>query len=353
MLPNKRAKAFFQAVVSLLIVLVLVVILEVLAHPPVPANPPVLAAVSQAQPSSTAERKITSPAPARSLTLPSPLATATFNRQGEQTATSVPTLELTQVPQPTVTLDPAVDWTSLPVIPAVSETARAIYQRGLALGNNPNAFSKVGDCNALSIRYLTYFDGTPASTNYNLESFSSLQEIIDQFSGSFKRESQAVGDGFNTSAILSPFRADPNFCDLSESPLECEYRIQKPSFALITIGTDDYLKPADFEDNLRKIVEITINYGIVPILATKADNANQLNYNPIIAAVAAEFDVPLWNLWLAQQSLPEQGLLDNVHPTGTFAAFDFTAANLETYGWPVRNLTALQVLEAVWLGVTQ
>ncbi len=353
MQPNNRAKAFLQAVVSFLIVLVLVVILEVLAHPPAPGNPQGLAAFSQAPASPTAEIKMTDPPPVRSPARSSPLSATAAGGQGVQTATPLSTLEPTRVPQPTVTQDLAVDWTSLPVIPAVSETARAIYQRGLAMGNHPNAFSKVGDCNALSTRYLTYFDGTPASTYYNLESFSSLQEIIDQFSGSFKRESQAVGDGFNTSAILSPFRADPNFCDLSESPLECEYRIQRPSFALITIGTDDYLKPADFEDNLRKIVEITVNNGIVPILATKADNANQLNYNPIIAAVAEEFDVPLWNLWLAQQLLPEQGLLDNVHPTGTFAAFDFTPSNLETYGWPVRNLTALQVLEAVWQGVTQ
>jgi hypothetical protein len=240
---------------------------------------------------------------------------------------------------------------SFPIIPAITDTTRQIYQKGLALGNNPNAFSKVGDCNTLSPRFLTYFDETPASNFYNLEAFSDLKQVISHFSGSFKRESLAVGDGFNTSAILSPFRADLNFCEVSESPLECEYRLHKPSFALIVIGTDDYLKPADFEDNVRQIVEITINDGVVPILATKADDANQLNYNPIIAKVAEEYDVPLWNLWLAQQPLPEHGLLDNVHPTGTFAAFDFSASNLGTYGWPVRNLTALQVLEAVWQGV--
>ena len=263
----------------------------------------------------------------------------------------VPTASPTQAPQPTPTLGPN-DWMNLPIIPTVSKTAILIYQKGLALGNNPNAFSKVGDCNSLSTRFLTYFDGDPA-TYYNLEAYSNLQPAISQFSGSFKRVSQAVGDGFNTSAVLSPFRADPNNCKAGESPLSCEYRIQKPSFAFIAIGTDDYLTPDKFEANLRQILDTAINLGIVPILATKADNANQLNYNPIIAKVALEYDIPLWNLWRAMNPLPGQGMEDNIHPSGTFAAFDFSSENLSKYGWPMRNLTALQVLDAVWRGVAQ
>ncbi len=336
--------------VTLLIVLVLVVIIEVIAHFPASGFPEGKEPDRQPLPSPTAEIK----ALAQGKALP-PTATPASPRPSVQKtlpAAPVFTDDPTQPPQFTRTLNPAEEWMSLPVIPVISDTAREIYQKGLALGNDPNAFSKVGDCNALSVRFLTYFDGTPASTYYNLESFSYLQGVIDQFNGSFKRESLAVGDGFNTSAILSPFRADPNYCDLSESPLECEYRIHKPSIALITIGTDDYLKPADFKDNLRKIIEITINDGIVPILATKADNANELDYNPIIASLAAEYNIPLWNLWLAQQPLPDQGLLDNVHPTGTWAAFDFSPSNLTTFGWPVRNLTALQVLDTVRQGVT-
>jgi hypothetical protein len=339
--------------ITLLIVLVVVVVFEVMAHPGNPAAgvPEVPLATLQKQPSLTVEQR--SPSPTKTVP-PTPLASSASPEPSAQVIpfpTSIPTNDPTQFSPLAPTRDPNEDWMSFPIIPAITDTTRQIYQKGLALGNNPNAFSKVGDCNTLSPRFLTYFDETPASNFYNLEAFSDLKQVISHFSGSFKRESLAVGDGFNTSAILSPFRADLNFCEVSESPLECEYRLHKPSFALIVIGTDDYLKPADFEDNVRQIVEITINDGVVPILATKADDANQLNYNPIIAKVAEEYDVPLWNLWLAQQPLPEHGLLDNVHPTGTFAAFDFSASNLGTYGWPVRNLTALQVLEAVWQGV--
>jgi len=61
----------------------------------------------------------------------------------------------------------------------------------------------------------------------------------------------------------------------------------------------------------------------------------------------------LWNLWRALNPLPGGGLDDNEHPSGTFAAFDFSTDNLSKYGWPMRNLTAMEVLNAVWRGVTQ
>ncbi|MBI5961421.1 MAG: hypothetical protein HY866_21960, partial [Chloroflexi bacterium] len=46
-------------------------------------------------------------------------------------------------------------WQTRPVIPAVSETAREIYARGLAAGNNPQAFSKVGDCQNVEAYFLS------------------------------------------------------------------------------------------------------------------------------------------------------------------------------------------------------
>jgi len=283
------------------------------------------------------------------LYFPFPQSTQPVVKQAGPRRATQPTATSSVQPSPALGPD---DWMNLPVVPTISKTAIEIYQKGLALGNNPKAFSKVGDCNSLSVRFLTYFDGDPA-TYYNLESYKNLQPVIDQFNGSFKRVSQAVGDGYNTSAILSPFRADPYTCNGGESPLACELRLHNPSFVFIAIGTDDYLTPAKFEANLRQVLDTAINFGVVPILATKADNVNQLNYNPIIARVAQEYDIPLWNLWRALNPLPGGGLDDNEHPSGTFAAFDFSTDNLSKYGWPMRNLTAMEVLNAVWRGVTQ
>ena len=362
---NNRQKTFLQVLLTIVIVLVLVIAFELLSQSAKPGDPGVLAANPQVAISETADLST----PAFAGILPTTLAptlarpdsndpeaqavSPTRNTPEVLTATPLSMDDPNITAQPTPTLYPGNSWTSLPIIPAISSTTRQIYQKGLALGNNPNAFSKVGDCNSLSVRFLTYFDKEPAADYYNLESYTNLLPVIDVFRGSFKRESLAVGDGFNTSAILSPFRADPQSCETTESPLECEYRVHKPGFAFIIIGTDDYLKLDKFEANVRKIVEISIERGVVPILATKADTANQLDYNPILARVAEEYGVPLWNLWLAHEPLPYHGLADNMHPNGEFAAFDFSAANLAAWGWPVRNLTALQMLDAVWQGVSQ
>ncbi len=361
--PKNRSAAFLHVALSLFIVLALVIALELLSRSFNSNKSGALASLPQATPTITAEIITATPArllpPTRTPMLARPgssypkIPSSTPALKGQDLQPPTSTSEPNQSSLPTATLDPENAWMALPVIPEISDATRAIYHKGLELGNKPNAFSKVGDCNSLSARFLTYFDGIPADAYYNLEAYYYLQRVIDHFSGSFKRQSQAVGDGFNTSAILAPFRADPYICQGGESPLKCEYRLYRPSFAFILVGTDDYLTPDKFEANLREMIETTVDLGIVPILATKADDVNQLNYNPIIAQVAQDYGIPLWNIWLAQQSLPYHGLEDNMHPSGTFAAFDFTESNLNRYGWPVRNLTALQVLDAVWQGVSQ
>ncbi|MDO8753959.1 MAG: hypothetical protein Q7J80_08715, partial [Anaerolineales bacterium] len=88
--------------------------------------------------------------------------------EGESTS-SVAVVEITEVateaseltgtpttaPRPTLAAD---EWKTLPIVPAISDTARVIYQRGLEMGNNPNAFSKVGDCQTSTDFFLVDFD---------------------------------------------------------------------------------------------------------------------------------------------------------------------------------------------------
>jgi hypothetical protein len=63
-----------------------------------------------------------------------------------------------------------------------------------------------------------------------------------------------------------------------------------------------------------------------------------------------EYDLPLWNFWLALQPLPDHGLQpDDAHITWGYNLFD-EPLEMER-GWPIRNLTALQSLDAVWRGL--
>jgi hypothetical protein len=98
----------------------------------------------------------------------------------------------------------------MPVIPIVSAAARRIYADGQTLGNNPRAFSILGDCLSLPN---TLFDRYGQPGRYNLGDYAYLQPVIDYFLESFQRQSISLGDGFNTAAVLSPLRADPKQCE--------------------------------------------------------------------------------------------------------------------------------------------
>jgi len=258
----------------------------------------------------------------------------------------------TAAPRPTLAAD---EWKTLPIVPTISDTVRAIYQRGLEMGNNPNAFSKVGDCQTNTDFYLVDFDHTD---RYSLgKEYAYLQGIIDYYQGSFSRTSLAMRDGFNVAAVLTPLRADPKKCEKGESPLACEYRSYNPSVALISLETNFNGRTSeDYGKYMRQIVEYTIEQGIVPILGTKADNKEGDNsINAEIAKIANEYDIPMWNFWAAAHLLPNHGfdigLNDGFHLSFSRNFFD-EPKNMRN-AWPWRNLTALQVLDAVRRGLQE
>ena len=242
---------------------------------------------------------------------------------------------------------PGSSWKTNPIIPDLSLRAFEIYQNGLALGSNPHAFSKVGDGEIASNWFLNIYALKPE--NYNLGPHSELAAVIDYFAGSFARMSLAARVGFNTTRILDPLFAMNDVCEVEETPLECELRHHRPSFAIISLGTNQVWTPELFETELRQIVEICIRRGVLPILSTKGDNLEGDHHiNVIIADVAREYEIPLWNFWLAIQSLPDQGLqLDGEHLT--WAENDFSDPEVMSHAWPNRNLTALKLLQRLML----
>jgi len=285
---------------------------------------------------STASPTITQPA-----TTAIPAITDTSTPELPETETITPAPSLT----PSPTFDPAA-WTALPVMPQLDERVKAIYQRGQELGNDPRAFSKIGDCGSTPAWFLGDFDR--GEKYYSLGDYQNLKDVIQAFQGSYGRTSLAAKSGFNASSIFAPIWADRAQCLPNESPLACEYRVHKPAFAFIMLGSNDVWHQEDFEPQLRKIIEFSIKNGVVPILSTKADNLEGDNtINATIARLAMEYGVPLWNYWQAVQPLQDAGLQeDQVHITWGPNRFDDPMVMKK--GWPVRNLTALQVLEAVW-----
>jgi hypothetical protein len=243
------------------------------------------------------------------------------------------------------------NWQNFPIIPEPNaERLGQIYQRGLELGNNPQAFSKVGDCGSTPAWFLGDFDSGPRF--YRLGEHNDLEEVIQEFQGSYGRTSLAAKSGFNASSIFSLLWANREICQSDETPLACEYRVHKPSFAFIMLGSNDVYHQDSFEPQMRRIIEYSIENGVIPILSTKADNLEgDDSLNATIVRLAVEYELPLLNYWRAVQPLPNQGLQeDEVHITWGPNRFD--DQEVMRKGWPWRNLTALQALDAVWRAAT-
>ena len=142
----------------------------------------------------------------------------------QEIPTPTPIIEARRLPE---------QWREWPVIPELTGRELSIYQLGLTLGNDPTHFSKVGDCQAIKDVLMGIYD---KPDRYLLATDQShLQESIDNFSGSFDRDGQGVRGGYNAAAVLSPFWADPEACNPGETPIECEYRLHKPSFVIISL----------------------------------------------------------------------------------------------------------------------
>lgn len=237
----------------------------------------------------------------------------------------------------------------MPVIPVVSNTARELYRGGQADGNDPHAFSKIGDGEIAAEWFLAAFD--MGEDYYNLGPYQNLIPMIEHFDGSFGRIGMAARRGFNTERILDPSESDRKLCEAGESPLTCELRLQRPAFAILSLGTNQVWQPEEFEQGMRQILEMLLSKNIVPILSTKGDNLEgDHRINQTIACLAQEYDVPLWNFWAAIQPLPQHGL----QPDGehlTYGITDFDDEHAMQSAWTIRNLTALQTLDAVWRGV--
>ena len=109
----------------------------------------------------------------------------------------------------------------------------------------------------------------------------------------------------------------------------------------------------DYETHLREVVEYVLSQDIVPILATRTETLTQdKQINEIVVKVAAEYELPLWNFGASVAHLPNAGIIEDDGFHLTQGGADFTDTYTMTRGWPWRNLTALQALDAVSKGVS-
>jgi hypothetical protein len=232
----------------------------------------------------------------------------------------------------------------------VKTNVERVFARGQELGRNPRAFSKIGDSTIEKLNFFAKFD----VGGYRLGDFAFLQPAIDYYAGSFDREGFAVVRGLHSWSVFDPIWANKTDCQPDETVIACEFRWHNPSVVLIRLGSNDQATDL-FAESLRRIVEYSIENGVVPILATKPDRyEGESNENNLsIRQIAAEYEVPLWDFDLASGTLPDNGLSDdNVHMT-TFYSYDYTRPEAFERGHAIQNLTALLALYMMWLQLAQ
>ena len=216
-----------------------------------------------------------------------------------------------------------------------------------------------------------YFLAPFGAKNYDLGEYTDLQAVINQFADVPVRPDEGTADsftvvglaaarGFNVAGPLDPTWANPKWCQAGESPAACEYRVAKPSLAIIMFGTNDatYTEAPTYDYYLRTLVALTLDSGVVPLLNTFPTRPEapekSLLLNQIVVKVALDYGVPLINLNRALEALPHQGVdpQDTIHLSvpADKRVDVFSAQNLQ-FGFTVRNLVTLQALQAVLAAV--
>lgn len=315
-----------------------------------------------ALPSRAPDQDAPGPAATHTVPPPPPVVTAPPTlalREPTSSPTHVPQAAIADVatPAPAGPLPPGVR----PLAPEVVAHLRAIHERGITRGNRDKVFSRVGD--SLSVSH--FFLRAIGEGHAQLGAYAYLQDVIDHYSAINAREgnafvnpSLATGVGWAAWGALEPANSDANLCRTGETPLVCEYRVTRPSVALIMFGTNDvgYIDPITYRQTLQQILDISLEMGVIPILSTIPNRPGledrvQL-YNDAVRSLADENAIPLWDYAVAMADLPDQGLhTDGVHPStppaGYRASVHFTQPHLQ-YGYTMRNLTALAMLDQVW-----
>jgi len=258
--------------------------------------------------------------------------------------TPAPTRTSSRTPVPPTTEADVEAWKSLPVIPeSIDPSLQKVYASGLTLGNDPHAFSIFGDCQSRPADFFGVFE-TDAAVVENLS--AELREVVDNFAGSFNRESPTAQDGTTPGSLLwTQWHRGDYGCTFAETPVECELRIHRPSLVIIQVGTHFESRNTEY---LRRVILQLLDAGVVPLLATKADNREKdERINRDMAMLAAEYDLPLWNFWAAVSDLPDRGLYtrDDRPLQGPIYLTEEAALR--------HRMTGLAALNAVWRAVAE
>jgi len=261
--------------------------------------------------------------------------------------TPIPTATEIVLPSPTpIVLNGVPTGDVIGIDGEVATNIRQIYARGQELGRDPSSFSRLGASIIATRHFLGRWDTGP----YDLGPYIHLEPVIAAYQGSFDRVGEAALRGLTALAVFDPTWANEEDCLANEPVIDCEIRLHNPSILFIVLGTNDKWDAVGFDKNLRKVVEHTIDQGVIPILATKADRfeGDDNRNNVTIRQVSADYRIPLWDFDLIAETLPGRGMGDDDVHLVIFDYYDYKMELAYESGYGLYNLTALMMLDEVW-----
>lgn len=240
-----------------------------------------------------------------------------------------------------------------PVIPLISDAMVTLYQEGQNSGNASNAITKVGDSLSANVQYLI-----PMSNDQlDLGPYDYLTDTVRYYGNSMATDSVAARIGMSTYGIIDPFWADKSKCEAAETPLDCEFRLKKPSVAFIMFGPNDVRSMTEdkYAGQMRQIIEDTLKHGVIPVVSTFSTHPDEeffwqsINFNLQLVALAQEYQIPLINLWAAARILPNYGLdQDKVHlKMSGFNYLKYDTGHEAFYGVSLHNLLSICTLDDI------
>ncbi len=242
---------------------------------------------------------------------------------------------------------------AVPVIPTISDAMIDVYKHGQELGNMSNAITKVGDSLSENVQYLMPM----SNSERKLGPYGYLADTIDYYGGSVATASVAARLGMSTYGVVDPFWADKTQCQPRETPLDCEYRLKKPSVAFIMFGPNDVRSMTEdkYSGQMRQIIEDTLAHGTIPVISTFSAHPDEeyfwqsINFNLQLVSLAQEYQIPLINLWAAARVLPEYGLdQDKIHlKVSGFAYLKYDTGHEAFYGVVLHNLLSICALDDI------
>jgi hypothetical protein len=240
-----------------------------------------------------------------------------------------------------------------PVISPISPRMRDVYLRGLQNRHYSHVVTKVGDSVSADRLYLTPMSRPGA----NLGAYDYLADTLTFFGASTQVESVAARLGMNSYAVFDPTWANSDLCERGETPIACELRRKRPSVALIMFGGNDvrHMNADQYDERMRRLVDEALAAGTIPVLSTFSADPNRgfwgqsIAFNNRLVQIAAEYEIPLINLWLASRPLNNYGLEnDGIHMRhwGT-ETFRVDGSYPAYSGAALRNLLALRMLDEI------